>query len=97
MSETRLTCGGCGGHMYNILFNFEGDIRAECADCGRPTRALDTPVRRPVAKPSNDRYRALKGQPCAYCDEPLDEDIMIPEGAGPMHSACWVEWMGEQG
>lgn len=50
MTEKTLTCGGCGGNEFHILFNSQGDVRAECADCGRETRALDEPVRRPQKK-----------------------------------------------
>ena len=96
MSEKTLICGGCGGTEFHILFNVEGDTRAECADCGRPTRALDPPARPRKAMPPSDRYRAFKGSPCAHCEEPLEGDIMNPEGEGPMHAECWVEWMGAQ-
>lgn len=41
--ERTLTCGGCGGEQFNIKFRMEAgtDVWAECADCGRRTRALD--------------------------------------------------------
>lgn len=98
MTEPRnLTCGGCGGEEFNIKFKLDvdPDVWAECAGCGRRTRAIDPPTV-PRVRESNDRARALKGRPCAHCDEPLDEDIMISEGEGPMHAKCWAEWMGEQ-
>jgi len=35
-------------------------------------------------------------EPCERCGEPIDGDVMSPEGAGPMHPECWTDWIDEQ-
>jgi len=32
---------------------------------------------------------------CVECGEEIEGDVMIPEGAGPMHTGCWTDWMND--
>lgn len=46
MSDPRtLSCGDCGSKEFHIRFRLRStpdvDVWAECADCGRKSRALD--------------------------------------------------------
>lgn len=35
-----LECSGCGSETYNLCWTYDGDLWAECSECGRPTSAV---------------------------------------------------------
>lgn len=87
MREIR--AGNCIHHIDGVENHTAGCPEAD--DTEWLPGATKTEMDKPIITVNDGSTR--RPRTCVECGESILGDVMIPEGTGPMHTACWVDWV----